>query len=67
MPKVFSLFIIAFTIFSLVFSFENVEATAPILSKNDKKFITDFRSLDFLKICPENGKCVTKNIQWLRL
>lgn len=66
MLKIFSSFIVIFVISSFVFSLENTEVKASTFSKNDKKFIADFRWLDFLKICSDN-KCDTKNTQWLRL
>lgn len=66
MLKIFSSFIVVFVISSLVFSIGNTEVKASNLSKNDKKFITDFRWLDFLKICSDK-KCDIKNIQWLKL
>ena len=45
---------------------DNVEAKQQGYKAVVQKFITDFRWLDFLKICPEK-RCTEKNTEWLRL
>lgn len=67
MKKILSVFVLNFTIFlSVLISSTETEAKTQNIQWSIQKFITDFRWLDFLKIC-QNYKCDSKNTEWLRL
>lgn len=67
MKKILSVLVLNLAIFSIVlFSSSDTEAKEKPTQRNIQKFITDFRWLDFLKVC-SGDKCDEKNTEWLRL